>query len=61
VNITPVQFNSVVFARERLIDAGISLTGDAASEFETSYRYEEDHGHAHFVDGRLAASAGTID
>jgi hypothetical protein len=61
VNINPALFNFMVSAYERMIAAGISLTGESFQEFESSYRYEEDHGHAHLVDGRLATRAGNID
>lgn len=61
VNINPALFNFVVSAYERMTEAGISLTGEAFQEFESSYVYEEDHGHLHRVDGRLATRAGNID
>lgn len=61
VNINPALFNFVVSAYERMAEAGISLAGEAFQEFESSYLYEEDHGHSHRVDGRLATRAGNID
>lgn len=61
VNINPALFNFVVSAYERMKAAGLSLTGEALQEFETSYLYEESHGHSHYVDGRLATRAGDID
>ena len=61
VNINPALFNFVVSAYERMIEAGISLAGEAFQEFESSYLYEKAHGHSHRVDGRLATGAGSID
>lgn len=61
VNINPALFNFVVSAYECMIAAGISLTGEASQAFNASYRYEENHGYAHYIDGRLTAHAGNID
>lgn len=61
VNINPALFNFMVSAYERMNAADISLTGEAFQEFESSYRYEQDHGHPHRIDGRLATRAGDID
>ena len=61
VNINPALFNFVVGAYERMNAAGISLNGDAFQEFEASYRYEEDHGYAHRIGGRIATRAGDLD
>lgn len=61
VNINPALFNFVVSAYERMGEAGVSLTGDAFKEFESSYSYEKDHGRSHRVDGRLSTHAGNID
>ncbi|RUV28372.1 MULTISPECIES: hypothetical protein [unclassified Mesorhizobium] len=60
VNINPALFNFVVSAYERIKEADISVTGDAFREFESSYAFEEDHGHAHRVDGRLGTRAGDV-
>lgn len=61
VNINPALFNFIISAYERLTAAGIALTGEAFQEFEASYRFEEDNGHAHRVDGRLATHAGSVN
>jgi hypothetical protein len=61
VNINPALFNFIVSAYERLTAARIALTGEAFQEFEASYRLEEDNGHAHRVDGRLATHAGSLN
>jgi len=61
VNINPALFNFVIGAYERMKAAGISLSGEAFQEFEASYQYEEDHGHAHRIDGRIATCAGDLD
>ncbi|MER9337207.1 hypothetical protein NKJ06_25020 [Mesorhizobium sp. M0293] len=61
VNINPALFNFVVAAYERLRDRGVPLAGEAVEDFEASYDYEEENNLPHFVDGRLATSAGSID
>ena len=61
VNINPALFNFVVSAYECLTEAGIALTGEAFQEFENSYRFEEDNGHSHRVDGRLSTHVGSVD
>lgn len=60
VNVNPALFNFVVSAYQRIKEADISVTGDAFREFESSYAFEEEQGHAHQVDGRLATRAGDI-
>ncbi|MBY5867832.1 hypothetical protein [Rhizobium leguminosarum] len=61
VNINPCLFNFVVHAYERLLAAGIRISGDEADDFRRSYDFEADAGHSHFVDGRISTTAGTID
>ena len=60
VNINPCLFNFVVLAFERLTTGGIPLTGDAVEQFKASYRFEEENGFSHFVDGKLTTSAGSV-
>jgi hypothetical protein len=60
VNINPSLFNFVVLAYERLRSAGVTLSGSAFEEFEVSYRYEEENGFSHFVDGTLSTLAGSV-
>lgn len=60
VNINPSLFNFVVSAYERLNSAGMTLSGSAFEEFEASYRYEEENGVSHFVDGTLSTSTGNL-
>lgn len=61
VNINPCLFNFVVHAYERLIGAGIQISGNEANDFRKSYDFEADAGHSHFVDGRISTTAGNID
>ncbi|WP_245420466.1 MULTISPECIES: hypothetical protein [Mesorhizobium] len=61
MNINRALFNFVVAAYERLRDRGVPLAGEAVEEFAASYCYEEENDLPHVVDGRLAASAGSID
>jgi hypothetical protein len=60
VNINPSLFNFVVSAYERLNSAGVTLSGSAFKEFEASYRFEEENGFSHFVDGTLSTLAGSV-
>jgi hypothetical protein len=59
VNINPSLFNFVVSAYERLNSAEVTLSGTAFEKFEASYRYEEENGFSHFVDGSLSTLAGS--
>jgi hypothetical protein len=61
VNVNPALFNFVVSAYERLIESGISLSGEAFRDFQASYLYEEKYSLSHRVDGRLVAMACNID
>lgn len=61
VNINPALFNFVVSAYELLTAAAVVLTGEAYKEFDTSYRFEEENGYAHRVDGRLATHVGSLN
>jgi hypothetical protein len=60
VNINPSLFNFVVSAYERLNSAGVTRSGSAFEEFELSYRFEEENGFSHFVDGTLSTLAGNV-
>ncbi|WP_287260166.1 hypothetical protein [Mesorhizobium sp.] len=61
VNINPALFNFVVAAYERLRNRGVPLAGEAVEDFEASYDHEEENNLPHFVDGKLATTAGSID
>ncbi|TBC95142.1 hypothetical protein ELH26_14430 [Rhizobium leguminosarum] len=60
VNINPCIFNFGMAAFERLTEANVQMTGDAANRLRASYEMEEEEGHSHFVDGRIATSAATM-
>ncbi|MFG1317610.1 hypothetical protein [Xanthobacter autotrophicus] len=61
VNINPALFNFVVAAYERLKEANVVLTGVAVEKFEQSYRYEEENGFSHVINGKLETMAGSVD
>lgn len=60
VNINPSLFNFVVLAYERLKSAAVTIGGTAFEKFEASYRYEQDNGYSHFVEGSLSTPAGNV-
>ncbi len=60
VNINPCVFNFMVKVYEILNDVGLrSAQGDIAN-FKASYRYEQEQGHSHYVDGKLSAPVAEI-
>lgn len=59
VNINPCLFNFVVKAYELLLELGVPLPEDAAA-LDASYRYEDENGHSHYVEGTINAHAGVI-
>lgn len=61
VNINPAVFNCSVKIFEALAERAVPVTGEAWSEFNASYQFEEDEGHDHFVDGRISTTAGDVD
>lgn len=60
VNINPCVFNFMVKAYEKLSEVGVRPPEEDIADFETSYQYEDEHGHSHYVDGKLSAPAGEI-
>jgi hypothetical protein len=61
VNINPCLFNFMVRAYELLMALDVSSPKEAIKSFEDSYQFEVEHGHSHFVDGRLATHAGEVE
>jgi len=61
VNINPAIFNFMVAVYERLTGAAIPMNGKAFLDFAASYRYEQERGLPHMIDGRLSAHAGNVD
>lgn len=61
VNINPALFNFGVSVYERMSIAEIPLSGDAFEEFEASYKFEEENGHSHRIDGRIFTHAGSLE
>ena len=47
-------------AYERLRDNRVALAGGAVEDFQNSYRYEEERGLPHLVDGQLSTTAGSM-
>lgn len=60
VNINPCVFNFMVRAYELLSEVGVRPAEEDIASFEASYRYENEHGHSHYVDGKLSAPAAKI-
>ncbi|MDF3351942.1 MULTISPECIES: hypothetical protein [unclassified Sulfitobacter] len=60
VNINPCVFNFMVKVYEKVSEVGVRPAEEDIVEFETSYHYEDEHGHSHYVDGKLNAPAGEI-
>lgn len=60
VNINPCVFNFMVRVYEKVSEVGVRPAEEDIAEFETSYHYEAEHGHSHYVDGKLSAPAGEI-
>lgn len=60
VNINPCVFNFMVKAYEALSEVGVRPAEEDIANFEASYRYENEEGHSHYVDGKLSAHAAEI-
>lgn len=60
VNINPCVFNFMVRAYEALSEAGVRPAEEDIANFEASYRYENEHGYSHYVDGNLSGHAAEI-
>ena len=60
VNINPCIFNLVVRVYETLRELGVKPPEEAVSTFRDSYEFEEQQGHSHYVDGRIATSPAKI-
>jgi len=61
VNINPCIFNFAVHAFEKLKALEISVAGVEYDAFARSYRFEEEFGHSHFVNGDISTHAGSIE
>lgn len=61
VNINPCMFNALVKIYELLVQLEQPLPTADVAELEASYRHEEEYGYSHYVDGRLSATAGSIE
>jgi hypothetical protein len=61
VNINPAIFNCTVKIFEALADRSVPVAGDAWTAFNSSYQFEEENGHAHYIDGRISTAAGSVD
>lgn len=60
VNINPCVFNFMVKAYEALSEVGVRPAEEDIADFEASYRYENEHGHSHYINGGLTAPAAEI-
>ena len=60
VNINPCIFNFVVKAYEKLSEVGVRPAEEDIATFKASYRYENECGYSHYVDGSLSARAAGI-
>ena len=60
VNINPCVLNFMVRAYEVLSEAGVRPAEQDIASFEASYQYENEHGHSHYVDGKLSAPVAEI-
>ncbi len=61
VNINPSLFNLMVRTYEMLLAVEVPPPEEDISSFERSYRFEEEQGHSHYVDGRLTGHAAALD
>jgi hypothetical protein len=61
VNINPCIFNFAVHVFEKLRSLGLELNSDEYVEFSTSYQYEAEHGHSHFVTGDIGCNVGSVE
>ena len=53
ININPCIFNFMVHAYETMAEMELEIPPDSVASFEESYRFEENEGYSHFIDGRL--------
>lgn len=60
VNINPCLFNMVVRTYQFLVEVGVRPPDKDVASFEDSYRYEDEQGHSHYVDGRLTTNIGQL-
>jgi len=60
-NIQPAIFNVAVDVFEQINEIGATPSSDAYRDFEASYEYEEEEGHAHRVTGDIWCHASSVD
>lgn len=61
VNINPCIFNFAVKVYETFVANDIPLDGDEYLEFHSSYLFEEENQHNHYITGDIYSHAGGID
>ena len=61
VNIYPCIFNFSVQVFEKVQDIELELDCPEYMEFKTSYNFETENGHSHFVNGNIGCLAGNVD
>lgn len=60
VNINPCLFNLMVRIYEMVLSEELEPPATDIASFRTSYEFEEEGGHEHFVDGRLTGHAADL-
>ena len=61
ININPCLFNLVVRIYEMLLSIDVSPPEEDIASFKASYAYEEEEGHAHYVDGHFTLNSADIN